>query len=87
MRWLQPFHTRRFDDVKRETGTIFCSEIRVVTKDGRMNDSKVSADENAEKTVDERIASLVEKMRKEAVPERLLELARELQKALDERKR
>lgn len=52
-----------------------------------MNDSKVSADENVEKTVDERIASLVEKMRKEAVPERLLELARELQKALDERKR
>ena len=52
-----------------------------------MDDSRVSADADAEKAVDERIASLVQKMRKEAVPERLLELARELQKALDDRKR
>ncbi|GCA50828.1 hypothetical protein KGO5_03276 [Sinorhizobium sp. KGO-5] len=58
-----------------------------MVKDGRMDDSRVSADADAEKAVDERIASLVQKMRKEAVPERLLELARELQKALDERKR
>ena len=58
-----------------------------MVKDGRMDDSRVSADADAEKAVDERIASLVQKRRKEAVPERLLELARELQKALDERKR
>jgi hypothetical protein len=58
-----------------------------VIKDGRMDDSRASADADAEKAVDERIASLVQKMRKEAVPERLLELARELQKALDDRKR
>lgn len=56
-------------------------------KDGRMDDSRASADADAEKAVDERIASLVQKMRKEAVPERLLELARELQKAVDDRKR
>lgn len=52
-----------------------------------MNDTKASADADAEKAIDERIASLLEDIRKEAVPQRLLELARKLQRALDERNR
>jgi hypothetical protein len=81
------FHSGGFDDLQRRVGTIIWVEILAVTKDGRMNDTKASADVDAEKAIDERIASLLEDIRKEAIPQRLLELARKLQKALDERNR
>ncbi|WEX74236.1 hypothetical protein PYH37_001627 [Sinorhizobium numidicum] len=52
-----------------------------------MSETKPSADAGADKALDERIASLLREIQKEAVPRRLLELARELQGALNARKR
>jgi hypothetical protein len=51
-----------------------------------MSDNKAHANAQAERAIDERIAFLMGKIQKEPVPERLLELARQLQKALDARK-
>ncbi|MDK1374380.1 MULTISPECIES: hypothetical protein [unclassified Sinorhizobium] len=52
-----------------------------------MNETKPRAGADADKVIDERIASLMGKIQKEAVPERLLELARQLQAALNARNR
>jgi hypothetical protein len=55
-------------------------------KEGRMSDKKARAGKpGASKDIDEQIASLMEQLQKEAVPERLLELALQLQKALNAR--
>ncbi|HXV30028.1 MAG TPA: hypothetical protein VD840_06835 [Sinorhizobium sp.] len=47
-----------------------------------MSDTKAPAEPGAARAIDERIASLMDEIQREPVPERLLELARELQKAL-----
>lgn len=52
-----------------------------------MSETKARANADAERALDERIALLMGKIQKEAVPERLLELARQLQEALDARKK
>ncbi|WP_331376650.1 hypothetical protein [Sinorhizobium chiapasense] len=52
-----------------------------------MNETKARGGADADKVIDERIASLMGKIQKEAVPERLLELARQLQAALNARNR
>ncbi|OAP49485.1 hypothetical protein ATB98_16500 [Sinorhizobium saheli] len=56
------------------------------SKDGRMSDTKAPANPDADETLDRQIALLMEEVRRETVPSRLLELARKLQKALDDRK-
>lgn len=52
-----------------------------------MNETKARAGADEDTAIDERIASLMNKIQEEAVPERLLELARQLQEALNARKR
>ncbi|WP_167354051.1 hypothetical protein [Sinorhizobium saheli] len=51
-----------------------------------MSDTKAPANPDADETLDRQIALLMEEVRRETVPSRLLELARKLQKALDDRK-
>ncbi|WEX90328.1 hypothetical protein PZN02_005701 [Sinorhizobium garamanticum] len=52
-----------------------------------MNETKARAGGDADRAIDEQIASLMGKIQREAVPERLLELARKLQEALNARRR
>ncbi|MBP1884392.1 hypothetical protein [Sinorhizobium mexicanum] len=52
-----------------------------------MDETKARAGADADKAIDEQIASLMSKIQKEAVPERLLDLARQLQAALNARNR
>lgn len=50
-----------------------------------MSDNKAPGEPVSNKTIDEQVALLMDEIQKEAVPERLLELARQLQKALSAR--
>ncbi|HXV32046.1 MAG TPA: hypothetical protein VD840_17090 [Sinorhizobium sp.] len=52
-----------------------------------MSETKARANAGADKAIDERIASLMGKIQAETVPERLLELARQLQAALNAQKK
>ncbi|MDK1385331.1 hypothetical protein ILFOPFJJ_03340 [Ensifer psoraleae] len=52
-----------------------------------MSETRAPEGANVDKAIDERIASLMAKIQKEAAPERLLELARQLQQALNARRR
>ncbi|MBB4184493.1 hypothetical protein GGE07_001119 [Sinorhizobium terangae] len=81
------FSLSRSGDLHEEPGTIRYREILAMTKDKRMEETKARAGPDVDKAVDEWIAALMDKIQKEAVPERLLELARQLQDALNARKR
>ncbi len=50
-----------------------------------MSETKARADADADMAVEERIAFLLGRIEKEAVPQRLLELAQQLQEALNAR--
>ncbi|ACP23323.1 hypothetical protein NGR_b18760 (plasmid) [Sinorhizobium fredii NGR234] len=52
-----------------------------------MSEAKASTDADADMAVEERIAFLLNKIEKEPVPQRLLELAQQLQEALNARKK
>lgn len=52
-----------------------------------MSEAKASAGADADMAVEERIAILLGKIEKEPVPQRLLELAQQLQEALNARKK
>ncbi|MCA1404222.1 hypothetical protein I6F26_16170 [Ensifer sp. IC3342] len=52
-----------------------------------MDETKARVRTDVDEAIDEQIASLMGKIQREAVPERLLELARKLQEALNARRR
>lgn len=56
-----------------------------MNEEARMSDNKAPGEPVSNKTIDEQVALLMDEIQKEAVPERLLELARQLQKALSAR--
>jgi hypothetical protein len=52
-----------------------------------MSETKARADADADSAVEERIAFLLGKIQQEVVPQRLLELAQQLQEALNARRK
>lgn len=51
----------------------------------RMSETKAPADPVGDRAIDEQITLLIQEIQRETVPERLLELAQRLQKALNAR--